>query len=110
RETHAFDDDGSVIGGIRLVDDRAFTGDAVGRELMAGADPNAPIKRISACFLREQYQGRNHDRGRGDEGLSLPNFLAPGPVLFFHIEHAADGRRPRARRWDIGPASPLITE
>jgi len=70
RETHAFDDDGSVIGGIRLVDDRAFTGDAVGRELMAGADPNAAIERISACFLREQYQGRKHDRGRGDEGLS----------------------------------------
>jgi hypothetical protein len=32
--------------------------------------PNAAIERISACFLREQYQGRKHDRGRGDEGLS----------------------------------------
>jgi hypothetical protein len=70
QETHAFDDDGSIIGGIGLVDDRAFASDAVGRELMAGADPNAASERISACFLREQHQGRKHDRGRGDEGLS----------------------------------------
>ena len=95
QETHAFDDDGSIICGIGLVDDRAFAGDAVGRELMAGADPNAASERISACFLREQHQGRKHDRG---------------PLLFLHREHAADGRRPRARGWHIGPAGPLITE
>src|SRR6266511_6197161 len=57
-ETHALDDDGAIIGGIRLLDARAFV--SAGGDLIAGAD--AVTVGIALRFHAERHGSRKRER------------------------------------------------
>src|SRR6516164_4843056 len=61
-ETHALDDDGAIIGWIRLVDRRASV--SAHRDLITGAEG------IGLRFHRKRHGSRKHDRSGDDNRLS----------------------------------------